>query len=192
MDVGWGGKEREVNDRCWFFRYFGSKWAKVLVGSLNVEIIFCRIQIFDRLFLPLWRLIMGVFFLSWFGDLSRIWMVFGFCLFGAVFHGYVHATLWQQFKLGGVSLRKDSEVSISHGKFENTGGKVTFTDVGSTNGTDIEGWVWLAYHPGAVFLCILVSFVFPLHKAGSCRGKFLCAFFWWALCGMPPKCKSTL
>lgn len=48
-------------------------------------------------------------------------------------------TLWDQFKNHGISLRRDSEVSITHGMFMNSGGRVTYMDNGSTNGTEVDG-----------------------------------------------------
>lgn len=48
-------------------------------------------------------------------------------------------TLWNQFKNHGISLRRDSEVSITHGMFMNSGGRVTYMDNGSTNGTEVDG-----------------------------------------------------
>ncbi|CAM9832132.1 unnamed protein product [Scytosiphon promiscuus] len=51
-------------------------------------------------------------------------------------------TLTFMFKNHGISLRRDSEVSITHGMFMNSGGVVTFMDNGSTNGTEVDGeWV---------------------------------------------------
>ncbi|CAN0215574.1 unnamed protein product [Ectocarpus fasciculatus] len=48
----------------------------------------------------------------------------------------------KKFKNHGISLRRDSEVSITHGMFMNSGGRVTYMDNGSTNGTEVDGeWV---------------------------------------------------
>lgn len=45
----------------------------------------------------------------------------------------------KQFKNHGISLRRDSEVSITHGMFMNSRGRVTYMDNGSTNGTEVDG-----------------------------------------------------
>eukprot|EP00903_Cladosiphon_okamuranus_P013537 g12609.t1 len=48
----------------------------------------------------------------------------------------------KKFKNHGISLRRDSEVSITHGMFMNSRGAVTYMDNGSTNGSELDGeWV---------------------------------------------------
>lgn len=44
-----------------------------------------------------------------------------------------------QFKNHGISLRRDSEVSITHGMFMNSRGAVTYMDNDSTNGSEVDG-----------------------------------------------------
>ena len=53
----------------------------------------------------------------------------------------------KRFKKSGVSLFKDSEVSTTHGKIHIVKGDLCFSDLGSTNGSFLNGGALEARHP---------------------------------------------
>ena len=63
----------------------------------------------------------------------------------------------KQFIKNGISLPEDGEVSTVHGRFDVKNGHLQFTDIGSTNGTMLEGEALepgegVALQPGSVLV----------------------------------------